>query len=181
MARQLGCDQMTPRLFLHEFLKPREEIKDNIQARRVFEYECSPTLYTWPFTPITIAHPTFNSWWQEFHDHIFSEPVHSFCLELMPNFQPTSEVTHLFLSFWSVISSTNHDLDFYLQNTVPAPRARTIVYNAIFPVSALGFKSPTLAQLMARYATMDPILFSATADKRKGLSLIAPPACAISG
>jgi hypothetical protein len=28
---------------------------------------------------------------------------------------------------------------------------------------------------MARYATMDPILFSA-ADKRKGLSLIAPPA-----
>jgi hypothetical protein len=35
---------------------------------------------------------------------------------------------------------------------------------------------PTLAQLMARYATTDPILFSATADKRKGLSLIAPPA-----
>jgi hypothetical protein len=29
---------------------------------------------------------------------------------------------------------------------------------------------------MARYATMDPILFSATTDKRKGLSLIAPPA-----
>jgi hypothetical protein len=25
--------------------------------------------------------------------------VHSFCLELMPNFQPTSEVTHLSLSF----------------------------------------------------------------------------------
>jgi hypothetical protein len=29
---------------------------------------------------------------------------------------------------------------------------------------------------MARYATTDPILFSAIADKRKGLSLIAPPA-----
>jgi hypothetical protein len=29
---------------------------------------------------------------------------------------------------------------------------------------------------MARYATTDPILFSATADKRKVLSLIAPPA-----
>jgi hypothetical protein len=83
---------LPPRLILHEFLKPREEIKENMQARRVFEYECSPTLYTWPFTPITIAHPTFNSWWQEFHDHIFSEPVHSFFLELMPDFQPTSEV-----------------------------------------------------------------------------------------
>jgi hypothetical protein len=29
---------------------------------------------------------------------------------------------------------------------------------------------------MARYATMDPILSNATADKRKGLSQIAPPA-----
>jgi hypothetical protein len=29
---------------------------------------------------------------------------------------------------------------------------------------------------MARYATTDPILSSATADERKGLSLIAPPA-----
>jgi hypothetical protein len=28
---------------------------------------------------------------------------------------------------------------------------------------------------MARYATTDPILSSITADKRKGLSLIAPP------
>jgi hypothetical protein len=98
MAQQLGCGQMPPRSFLHEFLKPREEIKENMQARRVFGYECSPTLYTWPFTPTTIAHPTFNSWWQEFHDHIFSEPVHSFCLELMPDFQPTSEVTQLSFS-----------------------------------------------------------------------------------
>jgi hypothetical protein len=78
--------------------------------------------------------------------------------------------------FRSNISSTNHDLDHSLQNTVPAPQARTIIYNAVYPVSALGFKSPTLAQLTARYATMDPILSSATADKRKGLSLIAPPA-----
>jgi hypothetical protein len=66
-------------------------------------------------------------------------------------------------------------LIFYPQNTVPAPRARAIAYNAVCPISALGFRSPTLAQLMARYATTDPILSSITADKRKGLSLIAPP------
>jgi hypothetical protein len=98
MDQQLGCGQMPPRLFLHEFLKPREEIKDSIQARRVFEYECIPTLYTWLFTPTTIAHPLFISWWQEFYDHIFSKPVHSFFLELMLDFQPTSEVTHLSVS-----------------------------------------------------------------------------------
>jgi hypothetical protein len=92
MARQLGCGQMPPRLFLHEFLKPREEIKELMHSSRVFHYVCSPTVYTWPFVPISLTHPTFNSWWQEFHDHIFNEPVHSFCAELMPDFQPTSEV-----------------------------------------------------------------------------------------
>jgi hypothetical protein len=58
---------------------------------------------------------------------------------------------------------------------VPAPGARAIAYNTVCPISALGFKSPTLAKLMARYATTDPILSSITADKRKGLSLFAPP------
>jgi hypothetical protein len=37
------------------------------------------------------------------------------------------------------------------------------------------FRSPTLAQLMARYATTDPTLSSITIDRRQGLSLIAPP------
>jgi hypothetical protein len=77
--------------------------------------------------------------------------------------------------FKSDISSSNHDLDFYPQNTVPVPLAREIAYNAVGPISVLGFRSPSLAQLMARYATTDPILSSITADKRQGLSLIAPP------
>jgi hypothetical protein len=99
VARQLGCGQVPPRLFLHEFLKPTEEIKENLQARRVFEYQCSPTIYPWSFVPTSIVHPLFISWWQELHDHIFSEPVHSFCLELMPDFQPTLEVMHSLFIF----------------------------------------------------------------------------------
>jgi hypothetical protein len=63
-----------------------------------------------------------------------------------------------------------------LQNTIPAPRGRTIAYNVEGPISALGFKSTTLAQLMARYATMDPTLISSTSDKRIALTLVAPPA-----
>jgi hypothetical protein len=58
---------------------------------------------------------------------------------------------------------------------VPAPRARKITYNAVGPISALGFKSTTLAQLMARFAKTDPSLSSLAADRRQGLSLIAPP------
>jgi hypothetical protein len=58
---------------------------------------------------------------------------------------------------------------------MPAPLAREIVCNAVGPILALGFRSPTLAQLMARYATTDPTLSSPAADRRQGLSLIAPP------
>jgi hypothetical protein len=97
MARQLGCGQVPPRLFLHKFLKPREDIKESLQAKRVFEYQCSSTVYApRPFVPITIAHPSFTSWWQELHDHIFNVPIHPLCLELMPDFHPISEVTNLF-------------------------------------------------------------------------------------
>jgi hypothetical protein len=71
---------------------------------------------------------------------------------------------------------TNHDFCHLLQSTVPAPLARTISYNAACPISALGFKSTTLAQLMSRYATSDPNLISSTFDKRKAPSLVAPPA-----
>jgi hypothetical protein len=91
MARQLGCGQVPPRLFLHEFLKPREDIKESIQAKRVFEYKCSTTVYApRPFVPITVTHPSFTSWWQELHDHIFNVLVHPLCLELMLDFHPTS-------------------------------------------------------------------------------------------
>jgi hypothetical protein len=110
MARQLGCGQVPPRLFLHEFLKPREEMKENLQVRRVFEYQCSPTIYApWPFVPTSIVHPSFTSWWQEFHDHIFNEPIHSLCLELMPDFQPISEVMYLFSLLSSMSFFTYHD------------------------------------------------------------------------
>jgi hypothetical protein len=81
MARQIGCGQVPLRLFLHEFLKLREDIKESLQAKRVFEYKCSSTVYApRPFVPITIAHPSFTSWWQELHDHIFNVPVHPLCL-----------------------------------------------------------------------------------------------------
>jgi hypothetical protein len=62
MSRHLGCGQVPPRLFLHEFLKPREEIKENLHARRFFEYRCRSTVYACPFVPTTIAHPSLISW-----------------------------------------------------------------------------------------------------------------------
>jgi hypothetical protein len=59
---------------------------------------------------------------------------------------------------------------------VPAPLARTIPYNIEGPISTLGCRSPTLAQLMSRYATLDPTLIRTASDKRKAPYLIASPA-----
>jgi hypothetical protein len=64
----------------------------------------------------------------------------------------------------------------FLQDIVPAPLTRTISYNIEGPISALGYQSPTLAQLMARYATLDPVLIRPASDKRKAPSLISSPA-----
>jgi hypothetical protein len=64
----------------------------------------------------------------------------------------------------------------FWQDIEPAPLARTISYNITGPISALGYQSSTLAQLMARYATLDPVLTRPASDKRKTPSLIAPPA-----
>jgi hypothetical protein len=69
----------------------------------------------------------------------------------------------------------DHDFIIFLQDIKPAPLARTISYNISGPISALGFQSPNLAQLMSRYATLDPILTSSASDKRKPPTLIAPP------
>jgi hypothetical protein len=71
---------------------------------------------------------------------------------------------------------TDQDFAIFLQDTTPAPFARTISYNIAGPISALGYQSPTLAQLLSRYATLDPTLISSASDKRKAASLVAPSA-----
>jgi hypothetical protein len=126
---------------------------------------------------ITVTHPSFIPWWQELHDHIFNVPVHPLCLELMPDFHPTSEVIY---SYFLFTFTFNHaplywsGFRHFLRDIAPAPLARTISYNIEGPISALGYQSPTLAQLMSRYATLDPTLTSSASDKRKAPSLIAP-------
>jgi hypothetical protein len=94
----------------------------------------------------------------------------------MPDFQPILEVTNLFFPFLNHAFFTDQDLCHFLQNTVPAPRARTISYNIAGPISALGFNSTTLAQLMSRYATSDPTLINSASNKWKAPSLVAHPA-----
>jgi hypothetical protein len=80
-----------------------------------------------------------------------------------------------YICFQSYSSLLIMTLSFF-QDIVPAPLAKTIPYNIEGTISALGCRSPTLAQLMSRYATLDPTLIRPASDKRKAPSLIASPA-----
>jgi hypothetical protein len=79
----------------------------------------------------------------------------------------------MFISLLSIMPSLLIMILSFLQDIVPAPLARKISYNIEAPISALGYRSPTLAQLMSKYATLDPTLTSSASDKRKAPSLIA--------
>jgi hypothetical protein len=78
----------------------------------------------------------------------------------------------LHLSFLNILPLTDQD-PIILQDTVPTPLARTILYKIEGPISTLGCQSPTLAQLMSSHAVLDPILTRPASDKRKTPSLIA--------
>jgi hypothetical protein len=95
----------------------------------------------------------------------------------MPDFHTTSEVIYSYPLFFNHVPPL-YSSGFYpfLQDITPAPLARTIPYNIESPISTLGYQSPTLAQLMSRYATLDPTLTSSASDKRKAPSLVAPSA-----
>jgi hypothetical protein len=69
---------------------------------------------------------------------------------------------------------TDQNFCHFQQDTVPAPLTRIISYNIAGPISALGYQSPTLAQLMSRYATSDKTLINSASNKRKAPSLVAP-------
>jgi hypothetical protein len=93
---------------------------------------------------------------------------------LLTNFRGNMFISLSYL-LWIIFLFTDYDSVTFLQDIEPAPLARTISYNIAGPISALGYQSPTLARLMSRYATLEPILISSTSDKRKAPSLIAPP------
>jgi hypothetical protein len=82
-ARQLGCGQLPPRLFLSRIIRFREVIRDGIEANKVFELGCTLPIYEpYTFGLIEAAHPLFSSWWQEWQAHIFNIPVHPICQDL---------------------------------------------------------------------------------------------------
>ena len=83
VARQFGLGQLPSRLFFKNILKPREDISDVLEASRVFQLESdlsSFSLHDW--VRVSFSSSLFDSWWQDWHSHLFCGSVHPLCIAL---------------------------------------------------------------------------------------------------
>lgn len=93
VARQFGLGQLSPRLFFSNILKPREGISEMMEASRIFQLGSDlPSLHLEDWTRATFTSSSFDSWWQEWHSHLFCDAVHTKCLALDEIFSSDSEV-----------------------------------------------------------------------------------------
>ena len=72
VAYQFSHGQLPPRLFFRSTLKPREGINEIMKASRVFQFGSDlPSLCLHEWTRATFSSNLFDSWWQEWHSHLF--------------------------------------------------------------------------------------------------------------
>ena len=96
MARQFGLGQLPPQLFFKDILRPREDISEVMEASRVFQLGSDlPSLCLHEWTRATFSN-LFDSWWQEWHSHLFCNPIHPNCLALDEEFAYDTEVIYYF-------------------------------------------------------------------------------------
>ena len=97
VAHQFSLGQLPPQLFFRNTLKPREGISEIMEASRVFQLGSDlPSLCLHEWTRATFSSNLFDSWWQEWHSHLFCNSIHPNCLALDDEFASDSEVTHHF-------------------------------------------------------------------------------------
>jgi len=100
VARQFCLGQLPPWLFFKDILKPREGISEAMEASRVFQLGSNlPSLYPHEWTKASFSFHLYDSWWQEWHSHLFYRPVYPNCIALDEDFASNSEVISQLLFF----------------------------------------------------------------------------------
>ena len=95
IARQFGLGQLPPQLFFKNTLRPREYISEVLEASRVFQLGSNlPSLCLHDWIRVSFSSTLFDSWWQEWHSHLFCGSVHPRCIALNGEFASDSEVTY---------------------------------------------------------------------------------------
>ena len=94
VAHQFGLGQLPPQLFFKDILRPKEGISEVMGASRVFQLGLDLSLYLHDWTRVNFSSNLFDSWWQEWHSHLFCGSIHSRCIDLDGEFASDNEVTY---------------------------------------------------------------------------------------
>ena len=99
VAHQFGFGQLPAQLFFKDILRPREDISEVLEVSRVFQLGLDlPSLCLRDWVIVSFSSSLFDSWWQEWHSHLFCGLVHPLCIALDGEFTSDKEVTcHFFL------------------------------------------------------------------------------------
>ena len=99
VARQFGFGQLPPQLFFKDILKPREDIKEVLEAGRVFQLGSDlPSLCLHDWIRVSLSSTLFDSLWLEWRSHLFYRSVHPLCIALDREFASDGEVICFFFS-----------------------------------------------------------------------------------
>ena len=94
VACQFGFGQLPPQLFFKNTLKPREDISEVMEASRVFQLGPNlPSLCVHDWIRVSFSSTLFDSWWQEWHSHLFYGLAHPLCIDLDGEFATDREIT----------------------------------------------------------------------------------------
>jgi hypothetical protein len=95
LAHQFGLGQLPHQLFFMNTLKPKEGISEPMKSLGIFQLGLDlPTFHLHEWAKATFSLSLFDSWWQEWHSHLFCSPVHPNCLALDEDFASDGEVIH---------------------------------------------------------------------------------------
>ena len=97
VAHQFGLGQLPPQLFFKDILRPREGISGVMETSRVFQLGSDlPSLYLHDWTRVNFSSNLFDSWWQEWHSHVFCGPGHPRFIALDGDFASNNEVIYYY-------------------------------------------------------------------------------------
>ena len=155
VAHQFGLDQLPPRLFFENILKPREDVSDVLEASRIFQLGSdlpSFSLHDWVIASFSSS--LFDTWWQEWRSHLFCGPVHPLCIALDGEFTSDSEgnLSFSFQRDYLVNSLANCSNRSFQDIKFDPPsldrRGHPIDYQPSCLVSRMGSIAPSLKKLM---------------------------------
>jgi RNA recognition motif-containing protein len=151
----MGFGQLPPCLFFVDKIKPREAVNSGLEFNKILQFERSlPVEIIKEWNCQSFSSSSFNTWWQESHQHLFCSAVSSYCSILEPDFQANpkvlsfacSSLTHYHLSLERFLTQfISLDL---VESTPP-----TVAYKTWCPYPRLGWNAPSMRTIMKRKAT----------------------------